>query len=337
MSSSEKAVVVAGIKKSFGSVAALRDVSFEVERGEVLGLLGPNGAGKTTTVNILSTLIKPDSGRALIAGHDVVSDPAGVRRALMLTGQHAALDDLLTGRENLLMFGRLQGLKKKVAKQRAQELLEQFDLVHAGDRAVGNYSGGMKRRIDIACGLVVRPEVVFLDEPTTGLDPRSRQAIWELVTDFKEAGIATLLTTQYLEEADLLSDRIIVIDKGTVIAEGTADQLKERTGGTYCEIVPRQLSDIPEVARILGPLLPDAHRAALSDTSDRISMPAPDGPGTLMQALHLLSEANIDLTDIALRRPSLDEVFLALTGDHPKAIEDDDDDELSAADAGAYA
>ncbi|MDA2893501.1 ATP-binding cassette domain-containing protein [Mycolicibacterium sp. BiH015] len=335
MSSSEKAVVVAGIKKSFGSVTALRDVSFEVERGEVLGLLGPNGAGKTTTVNILSTLIKPDSGRALIAGHDVVSDPAGVRRALMLTGQHAALDDLLTGRENLLMFGRLQGLKKKVAKQRAQELLEQFDLVHAGDRAVGNYSGGMKRRIDIACGLVVRPEVVFLDEPTTGLDPRSRQAIWELVTDFKEAGIATLLTTQYLEEADLLSDRIIVIDKGTVIAEGTADQLKERTGGTYCEIVPRQLSDIPEVARILGPLLPDAHRAALSDTSDRISMPAPDGPGTLMQALHLLSEANIDLTDIALRRPSLDEVFLALTGDHPKTIEDDE--ELSAADAGAYA
>ncbi|MBB2992927.1 ABC-2 type transport system ATP-binding protein [Mycolicibacterium iranicum] len=326
----DKAVVVAGIKKSFGSVAALRDVSFEVERGEVLGLLGPNGAGKTTTVNILSTLIKPDSGRALIAGHDVVSDPAGVRRALMLTGQHAALDDLLTGRENLLMFGRLQGLKKKVAKERAQELLEQFDLVHAGDRAVGNYSGGMKRRIDIACGLVVRPEVVFLDEPTTGLDPRSRQAIWELVTDFKEAGIATLLTTQYLEEADLLSDRIIVIDKGTVIAEGTADQLKERTGGTYCEIVPRHMGDLREVARVLGPLLPDANRAAITDTSDRISMPAPDGPNTLMQALHLLSEADIELMDIALRRPSLDEVFLALTGDHPKRIEDDSDDRVAA-------
>lgn len=332
MVSSDKAVVVAGIKKSFGDVVALRDVSFEMERGEVLGLLGPNGAGKTTTVNILSTLIKPDSGRALIAGHDVVADPAGVRRALMLTGQHAALDDLLTGRENLLMFGRLQGLKKKVAKQRAQELLEQFDLVGAGDRAVGNYSGGMKRRIDIACGLVVRPEVVFLDEPTTGLDPRSRQAIWELVTDFKEAGIATLLTTQYLEEADLLSDRIIVIDKGTVIAEGTADQLKERTGGTYCEIVPRQLADIPEVARILGPLLPDANRAALTDTSDRISMPAPDGPNTLMQALHLLSEANIELMDIALRRPSLDEVFLALTGDHPGGS-DDEPEPLVAADA----
>ncbi|ORB29793.1 ATP-binding cassette domain-containing protein [Mycolicibacterium parafortuitum] len=317
MSSTDKAVVVSGIKKSFGTVTALRDVSFEVERGEVLGLLGPNGAGKTTTVNILSTLIKPDAGRALIAGHDVVSDPAGVRRALMLTGQHAALDDLLTGRENLLMFGRLQGLKKKVAKQRAQELLEQFDLVQAGDRPVGNYSGGMKRRIDIACGLVVRPEVVFLDEPTTGLDPRSRQAIWELVTDFKEAGIATLLTTQYLEEADLLSDRIIVIDKGTVIAEGTADQLKERTGGTYCEIVPRQLGQLREVARVLGPLLPDAHRDAITDSSDRISMPAPDGPNTLMQALHLLSEAHIELSDIALRRPSLDEVFLALTGDHP--------------------
>ncbi|MBV5243520.1 MULTISPECIES: ATP-binding cassette domain-containing protein [Mycolicibacterium] len=330
MPSTDKAVVVEGIKKSFGAVTALRDVSFDVGRGEVLGLLGPNGAGKTTTVNILSTLIKPDSGRAMIAGHDVVTDPAGVRRALMLTGQHAALDDLLTGRENLLMFGRLQGLKKKVAKQRAQELLEQFDLVGAGDRAVGNYSGGMKRRIDIACGLVVRPEVVFLDEPTTGLDPRSRQAIWELVTDFKEAGIATLLTTQYLEEADLLSDRIIVIDKGTVIAEGTADQLKERTGGTYCEIVPRQLSRLREVARVLGPLLPAAHRDALTDTSDRISMPAPDGPNTLMQALHLLSEADIELSDIALRRPSLDEVFLALTGDHPKARDESEDPRLAA-------
>ncbi len=332
MTRTDKAVIVAGIKKSFGSVAALRDVSFEVERGEVLGLLGPNGAGKTTTVNILSTLIKPDSGRALIAGHDVVGDPAGVRRSLMLTGQHVALDELLTGRENLLMFGRLQGLKKKVAKQRAVELLEQFDLVHAGDRPVGTYSGGMKRRIDIACGLVVRPEGVFLDEPTTGLDPRSRQAIWELVTDFKEAGIATLLTTQYLEEADLLSDRIIVIDRGTVIAEGTADQLKERTGGTYCEIVPRHLRDIHEVARVLGPLLPEANRAALTETSDRISMPAPDGPNTLMAALQMLSEAHIELMDIALRRPSLDEVFLALTGDDTRS-RDDETEEFARADA----
>lgn len=314
MVNGDKAVMVAGIKKSFGEVTALHDVSFDVDRGEVLGLLGPNGAGKTTMVNILSTLITPDSGRALVAGHDVVSDPAGVRRSLMLTGQHVALDDLLTGRENLLMFGRLQGLKKKVAKERAHELLEQFDLVDAGDRAVGNYSGGMKRRIDIACGLVVRPEVVFLDEPTTGLDPRSRQAIWELVADFKEAGIATLLTTQYLEEADLLSDRIIVIDKGAVIAQGTADQLKERTGGTYCEIVPRQPSAIPAMTTALGSMLPDTIRAALSETSDRISMPAPEGPTTLMETLHRLSEAEIELMDIALRRPSLDEVFLALTG-----------------------
>ena len=333
MVSSDKAVVVAGIKKSFGEVVALRDVSFEVERGEVLGLLGPNGAGKTTTVNILSTLITPDSGHALIAGHDVVADPAGVRRSLMLTGQHVALDDLLTGRENLLMFGRLQGLKKKLAKQRAQELLEQFDLVGAADRPVGNYSGGMKRRIDIACGLVVRPEVVFLDEPTTGLDPRSRQAIWDLVTDFKEAGIATLLTTQYLEEADLLSDRIIVIDRGTVIAEGTADQLKERTGGTYCEIVPQEPRDIPAMATALGSLLPDTNRAALNDASDRISMPAPDGANTLMQALQRLNEADIELMDIALRRPSLDEVFLALTGDHAPGTAD----EVTDADADAYA
>lgn len=333
MVSSDKAVVVAGIKKSFGEVTALRDVSFEVERGEVLGLLGPNGAGKTTTVNILSTLITPDSGHATIAGHDVVSDPAGVRRSLMLTGQHVALDDLLTGRENLLMFGRLQGLKKRVARERAQELLEQFDLVDAGDRAVGNYSGGMKRRIDIACGLVVRPEVVFLDEPTTGLDPRSRQAIWELVTDFKEAGIATLLTTQYLEEADLLSDRIIVIDKGTVIAEGTADQLKERTGGTYCEIVPSSPDAVPAMVAALGSMVPDAVRRTFSEASDRISMPAPDGPATLMEALRRLGEAEIELTDIALRRPSLDEVFLALTGGQSGGAGQEQADMVAAADA----
>lgn len=317
MTMSDKAVVVDGLKKSFGSVHALRDVSFEVERGEVLGLLGPNGAGKTTTVNILSTLITPDSGHAVIAGHDVVKDPAGVRRALMLTGQHAALDDLLTGRENLLMFGRLQGLTKKVARQRAQELLEQFDLEHAGDRPVGNYSGGMKRRIDIACGLVVRPEVVFLDEPTTGLDPRSRQSVWALVSTFQDAGITTLLTTQYLEEADTLSDRIIVIDKGAIIAEGTADELKQRTGATYCEIVPRHLKDLPAIAAALGSLLPDQSRGALAHGADRIAMPAPDGPKTLVTALARLDAADIELLDIALRRPSLDEVFFALTGDAP--------------------
>ncbi len=321
MPSSDKAVIVDGIRKTFGSVAAVRDISFDVRRGEVLALLGPNGAGKTTTVDILSTLTRPDHGHAVVAGHDVLSDPAGVRRSIMLTGQHVALDDMLTGRENLVMFGRLQGLKKFQASSRAKDLLDHFDLADAADRRVSTYSGGMRRRIDIACGLVVRPEVVFLDEPTTGLDPRSRQSIWELVSDFKEAGIATLLTTQYLEEADALSDRIIVIDHGTIIAEGTADELKERAGATYCEIVPRHLKDLPVVAAELGSLLPEKYRAALTTASDRVAMPAPDGPNTLVQALYRLNAANIELLDIALRRPSLDEVFLALTaqnnGDSP--------------------
>lgn len=320
---SDQAVIVEGIRKTFGSVVALDDISFEVGRGEVLGLLGPNGAGKTTTVDILSTLTSPDRGRAHVAGHDVVADPAGVRRSIMLTGQHVSLDELLTGRENLVMFGRLQGLKKADARVRAEQLLGQFDLVHAADRCISTYSGGMRRRIDIACGLVVRPEVVFLDEPTTGLDPRSRQSVWDLVTQFKEAGIATLLTTQYLEEADSLSDRIIVIDHGTIIAEGTADQLKERTGATYCEIVPRHLSDLPAVAEALSLLLPAHNRTGLTQSSDRVSMPAPDGAKTLVAALAQLDAANIELLDIALRRPSLDEVFFALTGDATAKVEED--------------
>jgi len=307
-------VEVVGIGKSFGAVTALRDVSFEVGRGEVVALLGPNGAGKTTTVEILSTLTKPDRGHARVAGHDVVTQPAMVRRSIMLTGQHVALDEVLTGYENLVMFGRLQGLKKTQAQARAHDLLRDFDLEHAANRRVGTYSGGMRRRVDIACGLVIRPEVVFLDEPTTGLDPRSRQAIWELVTTFKDAGIATLLTTQYLEEADALSDRIIVIDHGTIVAQGTADDLKERTGGTFCEIVPRDPADVYAVADALGPLLPEASRAAITPDSDRVSMPAREGPSTLGAALVALNAANIELADIALRRPSLDDVFLALTG-----------------------
>jgi ABC-2 type transport system ATP-binding protein len=204
-------------------------------------------------------------------------------------------------------------LKKAQARARAQELLGQFDLVDAGDRSVGQYSGGMRRRMDIACGLVVRPEVVFLDEPTAGLDPRSRQSVWQLVSHFKTQGIATLLTTQYLEEADVLSDRIVVIDHGTVIAEGTVDALKDRTGETYCEIVPRHIADIPAMVDALGSLLPRQNRDALTGESDRIAMPAPDGPNTLMRALYQLKAADIELLDIALRRPSLDEVFLALT------------------------
>ena len=306
-------VVVNGISKSFGDVVALRDISFAVAPGEVVGLLGPNGAGKTTMVDILSTLTRPDSGQARVCGHDVVTDPAKVRRAIMLTGQQVAVDNLLTGRQNVVMFGRLLGLTKSVAQTRAAELIHEFDLDDAADRRVSTYSGGMRRRIDLACGLVVRPEVAFLDEPTTGLDPRSRQSIWELIGRFRSQGIATLLTTQYLEEADALSDRIVLIDGGAIIAEGTADELKQRTGSDFCEIVPRDRGDLPAAARALGPLLPEENRAALTAASDRIVMPAPDGANTLIEALRRLDSANIELADVAMRRPSLDDVFFAFT------------------------
>ncbi|MEU7138099.1 ATP-binding cassette domain-containing protein [Nocardia sp. NPDC046473] len=311
---SDQGVVVEGVEKSFGAVKALRGVDFAAAPGEILGILGPNGAGKTTMVNILSTLIAPDRGRALVAGHDVVADPAAVRRSIMLTGQYAALDDMLSGYENLVMFGRLMGLRKRAARARADELITEFDLVSAAGRRVGTYSGGMRRRIDIACGLVVRPDVVFLDEPTTGLDPRSRQGVWDLVRSFKKAGITTLLTTQYLEEADALSDRIIVIDHGVVIAQGTADELKSRTGGSYCEVVPLDLKDLSVIADALGTLLPEDNRAAMTPDSDRITIPAPDGAKTLAEALRRLDGAEVELVDIALRRPSLDDVFLQLTG-----------------------
>ncbi|QLY29809.1 ATP-binding cassette domain-containing protein [Nocardia huaxiensis] len=307
-------VIVEGVEKSFGTVKALRGIDFKAAPGEVLGILGPNGAGKTTTVNILSTLIAPDAGRARVAGHDVVSDAAAVRRSIMLTGQFAALDDALSGYENLVMFGRLMGLRKRAAKARADELIGEFDLTAAAGRRVGTYSGGMRRRIDIACGLVVRPEVVFLDEPTTGLDPRSRQGVWDLVGGFRKHGITTLLTTQYLEEADALCDRIIVIDHGVVIADGTADELKSRTGGSYCEVVPLRTADLPAIALALGDLLPATTREVLTPDSDRIAIPAPEGAKTLAEALRRLDSAGMELVDIALRRPSLDDVFLSLTG-----------------------
>ncbi|TQF68818.1 ATP-binding cassette domain-containing protein [Rhodococcus spelaei] len=312
MPSPHPAVLVEGIRKSFGDVNALRGVSFEVPRGTVLGILGPNGAGKTTTVNVLSTLLRPDSGRALVAGHDVVTQSADVRRSIMMTGQYAALDESLTARENLILFGRLMGLNRQSAKARAEQLLRQFDLVYAADRKVRGFSGGMRRRVDIACGLVTRPEVVFLDEPTTGLDPRSRQSVWSLVSSLKAEGITILLTTQYLEEADVLSDNIVVIDKGTVIAEGTADQLKERTGGSYCEVVPLRLADLPRVFAVLTSLVPPEY---VSETGhDRLSIPAQYGAQTLAEVLRRLDISRIPLADIALRRPSLDDVFLALTG-----------------------
>ncbi|RVW05070.1 ATP-binding cassette domain-containing protein [Rhodococcus xishaensis] len=312
--SQDTAVLVDDVHKSFGDVTALQGVSFEAKRGTVLGILGPNGAGKTTTVKVLSTLLRPDRGRATVAGHDVVTDAADVRRSIMMTGQYAALDETLSGRENIELFGRLMGLDRGSAKKRAEALLTEFDLLEAGKRAVRNYSGGMRRRIDIACGLVVRPEVVFLDEPTTGLDPRSRQGVWSLVSALKEQGITVLLTTQYLEEADLLSDNIIVIDRGAVIAEGTADQLKARTGTSFCEVVPLDAQQLPLAVQALGNLVPPEAGADIAEASDRLSIPAPDGAATLSEALRRLDAAGIELADIALRRPSLDDVFLSLTG-----------------------
>ncbi|MBF6242359.1 ATP-binding cassette domain-containing protein [Nocardia elegans] len=312
VSGTDPAVVVDDVRKSFGEVQALQGISFTAARASVLGILGPNGAGKTTMVKILSTLLRPDSGSASVAGHDVVADAAGVRRSIMMTGQYAALDENLSGRENLELFGRLMGLPKKDARRRADTLLEEFDLVGAGKRAVRHYSGGMRRRVDIACGLVVRPEVVFLDEPTTGLDPRSRQGVWDLVNALKEQGITVLLTTQYLEEADVLSDNIIVIDKGTVIAEGTADELKEKTGGSYCEVVPLDPTQLRKAVTALGELVPEALRHEFA--GDRISIPAPDGASTLAEAVRRLDAAGLELADIALRRPSLDDVFLSITG-----------------------
>ncbi|MFZ2526666.1 MAG: ATP-binding cassette domain-containing protein, partial [Rhodococcus sp. (in: high G+C Gram-positive bacteria)] len=247
-----QALHVEDVTKCFGEVEALRGVSFTAAPGEVLAVLGPNGAGKTTVVNILATLLRPDSGWALVDGHDVVADAAGVRRSIMLTGQYAALDDALTGFENLVLFARLLGMRRRTARVRAAELIAEFDLDDAAGRPVGRYSGGMRRRIDIACGLVVPPRVVFLDEPTTGLDPRSRQQVWDLIAGFKSRGITTVLTTQYLEEADLLADRIVVVDRGVVVADDTAARLKDRVGGSVCEVVPAHRKHLPEIASVLG-------------------------------------------------------------------------------------
>ena len=310
--SDDRAVIVESLTKSYGAHRALDGVSFEVPTGTVLGLLGPNGAGKTTTVSILSTLKRPDDGRAVVAGYDVAKQPALVRRSIMLTGQFAALDDLLTARESLLLFGRLLGLSGSSARVRADELIQQFDLVEHADRRIGTYSGGLRRRADIACGLVVRPKVVFLDEPTTGLDPRSRQQVWRLVEQLKADGITVVLTTQYLEEADVLSDRIVVIDRGSVVAEGTAAELKDRTGATYCEVVPADPGDVGRAHAALGDLAP----AELTADADRFSLPAPDGVATLGEVIARLGAAKVDVADVALRKPSLDDVFLALTGHH---------------------
>ncbi|MGC4961910.1 ATP-binding cassette domain-containing protein [Gordonia sp. DT101] len=317
-STARPAIEVVDLHKRFGDNVAVESVSFSVARGSILALLGPNGAGKTTTVNMLCTLLKPDGGSAVVGGHDVVADAAGVRRSIMLTGQFAALDEALSGRDNLILFGRLMGLSKAVARSRADELLASFELTAAAKRKVGEYSGGMRRRIDIACGLVTQPEIVFLDEPTTGLDPRSRQEVWKLVESLRRQGVTTLLTTQYLEEADTLSDHIVVIDKGRVIASGTADELKTATGASHYQVTPTDPEDLDRLLACLDGIAVGGHGAAIpahepDEAATFVTVPATAGADTLVEIVQRTKEAGIRLSDVALCRPSLDEVFLALT------------------------
>jgi ABC-2 type transport system ATP-binding protein len=307
---SSLAIEVVGLTKTFGQEApALRGVSFSVPEGTVCGLLGHNGAGKTTTINILSTLIRPTSGAALISGYDVVRHPARVRASIGMSGQFTGMDPVLTGRENLVLFARLRGLGRRRAKHRADELIEQFDLVAAADRRISTYSGGMSRRVDLASALVVLPKVLFLDEPTTGLDPRSRRSMWSLVSSLTLQGVTVLLTTQYLEEADVLSDSIVVLDQGQVIASGTADDLKRRVGAGYCQVTPANPADLPQVAAAMTGL----DGMDVDADTNSVSVFAPDGVATLSEVFRRVDAIGIELVDISLRKPSLDEAFLHIT------------------------
>jgi daunorubicin resistance ABC transporter ATP-binding subunit len=305
-------IEVERISKSFGSTQALADVDLRVERGTVLALLGPNGAGKTTLVRILTTLLKPDSGRAVVAGCDVVDDAARLRSAIGFAGQYAAVDELLTGRENLELVGLWYHLDKEEYRRRAEQVLERFSLVDAGDRLVKTYSGGMRRRLDIGASLIARPPVLFLDEPTTGLDPRTRNDLWLFIEELVAAGTTVLLTTQYMEEADRLADRVVVIDKGRVIAEGTAEQLKKRLGGDVLEARVSDPGDLERAAALLGEL--GDGRPHVDADQRRVRIPTTGGTQLLISAGRTLEEAGIALDDLGLRRPSLDDVFLALTG-----------------------
>jgi len=306
---SDNAIVVKNLQKSYKELKVLRGIDFTVKRGTVLALLGPNGAGKTTTIKILSTLLLPDGGSASINGDDVVKHPGRVRGSIGLTGQFAAVDEYLTGEENVFMIGRLYRMSKEDAHQRTQELLKQFDLVEASKRIVKTYSGGMKRRLDLAMSLIASPPVIFLDEPTTGLDPRSRLAMWGMIKKLVENGTTILLTTQYMDEADRLADEIVVIDNGKVIAEGNATQLKAKVGSDRLELTVSEKSDFDKARKVVDgkTLQVDKDRRVLSITTK-------GGVAELKQVLLRLEEAKIQIESVELRRPTLDDVFMTLTG-----------------------
>ncbi|MEV0916298.1 ATP-binding cassette domain-containing protein [Streptomyces sp. NPDC049967] len=308
-------IVVEGVHKRYGAKRALDGLDLAVARSTVHAVLGPNGAGKTTAVRILSTLLRPDGGRARVAGYDVRHQAGRVRRRIGLLGQHAAVDERLGGRQNLEMFGRLYHLGARRAGVRADELLERFGLADTGRKAVAAYSGGMRRRLDLAASLITDPEVLFLDEPTTGLDPRGRAEVWTAVRSLVGGGTTVLLTTQYLEEADQLADRISLIDGGRVAAEGTADELKARVGGDRIDVVVRDAADLDRAAGLLA-------GGAVLDRDRRLAgAPAGDRMATLTRTVRALAEAGIEAEDIAVRRPTLDEVFLSLTGHGPDGVE----------------
>lgn len=305
----EDAIVIENLVKSYKDTQVLKGLNLRIKRGSVFGLLGPNGAGKTTTIRILSTLLEADSGLVLVNGHNVSTHADDVRHSIGLTGQYAAVDELLSGRENLVMMGRLYHLSKKDAKKRAENLLEQFDLMEASDRAAKTYSGGMRRRLDLALSLVATPPIVFLDEPTTGLDPRSRLAVWDIVAKLKASGATILLTTQYLDEADTLADRIAVIDHGIVIAEGTADELKARVGNERLEVTIAGQSDFEKATRLI-----QGDGLQIEEEQRKISIATSGAVSEVKAILNLMEENNIELDALSLHKPTLDDVFLKLTG-----------------------